>query len=89
MAVYLLQLALTRIRFWRLRRKTTMKLSSLSDHLLNDIGVDRSQIAIFADDLCRKQQAQWLSDVHGVKAKSPTPRREHCGSPLSSDLSAS
>lgn len=55
-----LRLTAHNINLWRKRRGTIRKLSSLSDHTLNDIGVSRHQIDPLVDSICRTEGEIWL-----------------------------
>lgn len=37
---------------WYSRRRTRAVLEALNDHLLNDIGIDRCNIDVIAEELC-------------------------------------
>lgn len=43
---------------WRLRRQTTRRLSALDDRMLQDIGLERGDIAFLADELSRSS-SRW------------------------------
>ncbi len=50
--------SLAAVRNWRIRRRTAADLRSMSDHLLADIGIDRSDIPTVADGLTVRAQIQ-------------------------------
>ena len=50
----LLQGLLRAVSRWRLRRQTTCRLSALDDRMLQDIGLDRADIAAMADKLSQR-----------------------------------
>ncbi len=49
---------LAAVRHWRIRRRTAADLRFVSDHLLADIGIDRSDIPAVADVLTARAQQQ-------------------------------
>ena len=50
--------SLAAVRNWQIRRRTAADLRSVSDQLLADIGIDRSDIPVVADALTARARQQ-------------------------------
>ncbi len=56
---------------WRRRRNTVKELSALSDRLLEDIGIHRSQIRSVVEELLQGTERQTIRPEPDVEAQAP------------------